>query len=121
MVITWFTRSPVTCLIVCSVSLAPPSVYAWLILPTPWPGMWTFRSRGIDRYEIRWCDGSVRTSMIESECRSPCRPPTWAVSVPSRSTVVGCESSRPPCEVSASRALESSRLCASETPPENER
>ena len=71
MVITWFTRSPVTCLIVCSVSLAPPSVYAWLILPTPWPGMWTFRSRGIDMSAVARFDGSRRTSIRVSERAEP--------------------------------------------------
>ncbi len=57
--------------------------------------------------------------MIESECMSPSRPPTRALSVPSIRIVVGCERTSPPCELSASFAFWSSRLFASETPPEN--
>ena len=57
--------------------------------------------------------------MIESECRSPSRPPTAALSVPSSRIVVGCESNRPLWGVSADFAFGSRRLFASETPLEN--
>src|SRR5579885_2956045 len=57
--------------------------------------------------------------MIESEWRSPARP-TSPLSVPSSSTVVECERSRPPCFVRASFAFGSRRLSAYDTPLEND-
>ncbi len=65
---------------------------------------------------MRWCDGSVRTSRIESEWLSPARAAIGALSVPSTRIVVACEISRPLWGVRAERASAGRRLFASETP-----
>jgi hypothetical protein len=50
------------------VSFAPPKSYAWLIFsPSPWPGIVTDRSRGIDSTATRPRLGSRRISRIVSE------------------------------------------------------
>ena len=67
---TWFTPSPVSLSTVRMSSGGPPKAKAALILFVSWPGMGTFRSRGIESIEIRCLEGSVRTSRIESD-RAP--------------------------------------------------
>ena len=57
--------------------------------------------------------------MIESECRSPLRPPTVALSVPSRRIVVGCDQSDPLPFASAAPRSRSRRLFAALTPLRN--
>ena len=66
----WLTPRPVSLSTVRIRSGGPPKANAALILFVPWPGMGTFRSRGIESIEIRCLDGSVRTSRIESD-RAP--------------------------------------------------
>ena len=88
---------------------------------SPCPGMGTRRSRGIERYAIRCRPGSVRTSMIESECSSAARASVFAWSVPSSRVVVECESTSPPWLVNAARVAGSSRLFAAPTPTRNEK
>ena len=71
----------------------------------------------MERYVIRWRLGSVRTSIIESECSSVLRP-GWFVewSVPSRRMFVGESRIRPFCFVSTDVVPGASRLFASATP-----
>ena len=76
---TWFTWRPWprNDSIVSIVSAGPPSAYAALILLTPWPGMSTSTSRGID--SLRTLPNAAWTSMIVSE-----RPgPDWDLSIES--------------------------------------
>src|SRR4051812_34854463 len=75
-------------LIVRAVRSRPPSLYASLILASPWPGISTARSRGTKRTEIDSCLGSRRTSISVSERASgPGSPKRW--SEPTRSSVCG--------------------------------
>ena len=67
---TWFTLRPVSLSTVRMSSGGPPKANAALILFGLWPGIGTFRSRGIESIEIRCLEGSVRTSRIESD-RAP--------------------------------------------------
>ncbi len=71
----------------------------------------------------RWRLGSVRSSIIESECWSVLRPtcPFVAWSVPSSRMFVGDERISPFCFASTEVVPAGSRLFASETPLRTER
>ena len=118
---TWLTCRPVRRLIVATVSVGPPIWKAALIFAVPWSGIGTQRSRRSDRYAIRWWSGSVRTSRIESECRSPARALRFEWSVPSKRIVVECVSSRPFCEASCGLTPCGSRCSAAWTPSRKEK
>ena len=70
---------------------------------------------------MRCRSGSVRTSIIESEWRSPRRASPGAESVPSRRIVVGFVSTRPSWPESCLSAAGDRRLFASFTPSRNEK
>ena len=82
---------------------------------SPWPGIVTRRSRGIESCAMRLRAGSTRTSRIESERPEP---PSGRRSEPSTSVVEASESSEPP-GVSAARVGSSMRLLASSSEPRN--
>ena len=63
----WLMGSPVYSWTVRAARRAPPIWKAALILSGPWPGIFTFRSRGIDSTAIRFVSGSTRTSRIVSD------------------------------------------------------
>src|SRR4051794_30417127 len=60
--------------IVRTVRRAPPIEYAALSLSVPWPGISTFRSRGIDNSAVARFDGSSRMSIIVSDSGLPIAP-----------------------------------------------
>ncbi len=64
---TWLIGMPSSSLTVRTESRGPPRAYAVLILPVPWPGISTFRSRGIDITAVAFFSGSSRTTIIVSE------------------------------------------------------
>jgi len=120
-IITWLISSPVRLSIVRTVSPAPPSWNAELIRSSPCPGIGTRRSRGIERYTSRCRLGSVRRTMIESEWFRLARRSVFSWSRPSRSIVVGFESSSPFWFASTGGTDLSSRAFAFWTPWRNDR
>ena len=64
---TWLIGMLSSALTVRTASRGPPSAKAVLILPVPWPGISTFRSRGIDITAVAFLSGSRRTTIIVSE------------------------------------------------------
>ena len=113
---TWLMGRPVTLCTVLMASVGPPYAKAALILSSPWPGMSTRRSRGMERSAIRCLSGSVCTIMIESErATDPCLD-LEPLSAPSTRMLLGLESMIPSCGASARSARGSSFLFASLTP-----
>ena len=70
---------PVSALMVSIVFAGPPAENAALILLVPYPGIFTYRSRGKDSIEMKPLSPSIRSRMSESD-----RPGSPAPSAPAR-------------------------------------